>query len=201
MFFGSKTAPLVLDNLCPQEPCTSVAVIVARCTLVVDVFFTFPLIMAPVYEILELTFFKSSYQARVSNKAIQDRDTEESLSYKHNGNQETVPSVPCTTKEAHWKKMILRTFLLFCVGILGIAVPNITELLALVTGFTLTFNGFIIAPLCHIKLMYKRGQVYGISGLLLIWWDAFLILAGTGLGGWTTYLAISCLKHPNGPTC
>lgn len=69
MFFGEKTGTcrkncnltvpeeLVLENLCPDGQCTSTFVVIAISTLIVDVFFTFPLIMAPVYELLELSLF------------------------------------------------------------------------------------------------------------------------------------------------
>lgn len=225
MFFGSDTKELVLDNLCPQGACTNSFVIIAHVALTVDVFFSFPLIMAPVYEVVELSLFgRTAPETRIEEEeeeSIQRRDV--GLIYADAGSDSGyVEKYPTKSQwwlppwePAHWKKMILRTLLLILTGALGIGISCIGQLLALVSGFTLTFNGFVIGPLIHMAMRYSKqikkfeglrdGTDYetsmersGLSCMLSVWWDAFLILFGIGIGGWTIYLAVVDLVNNNG---
>jgi len=219
MFFGEKTKELVLDNLCPDDHCTSSFVILALVALTIDVFFSFPLIMAPVYEVVELSMFARKMPEIVEGEedgSIQRRESmllyaDDSMRPRGNACSGLPPWQP-----AHWKKMVLRTILMGITGALGIGISCISQLLALVSGFTLTFNGFIIGPLIHLAMRYNRQiqkfeglrdktdyespmERTGMSCLLFVWWDIFLLLFGTGIGGWTVYLAVVDLRD-NG-TC
>ena len=51
---------MILNNLCPaKSACTEVFAIIAIATLIADIFVTFPLIMATVHELIELSIFKN----------------------------------------------------------------------------------------------------------------------------------------------
>jgi len=175
--------------------------------------------MAPVYEVLELSLFSRnadvediySDEPSVQIQRSSASQPDEKYMYKEpllSYSEEAKPGLKnCLTlpwKAAHWKKMILRTLLLiFTLGV-ALAIPCLSQLIALISGFTLTFNGFIIGPLCNLSLqyMYKPKKetleptVLGIHNFFLIWWDVFLILFGFVIGFWTIYLSVlDLVKH------
>eukprot|EP01130_Rhizamoeba_saxonica_P016306 TRINITY_DN7515_c0_g1_i1.p1 TRINITY_DN7515_c0_g1~~TRINITY_DN7515_c0_g1_i1.p1 ORF type:complete len:428 (-),score=64.13 TRINITY_DN7515_c0_g1_i1:90-1373(-) len=88
-------------------------------------------------------------------------------------------------KVAHWKKIILRTLVNGVVFAVAVGVPNISELLNLISGIALCYNGFIMGPIVYLKT--RRDNEYGLSLLLYVSHIAIVIF-GFGIGGWTTYL-------------
>jgi len=96
---------------------------------------------------------------------------------------------------AHWKKCIIRTIILLFVGGLAILLPDISQLIEIITGITVTFNGFVMGPLCHLRVQYLEKKWVGAWWILSLLCNSIIILFGLLIGGWTVYLSIIKLIH------
>eukprot|EP01126_Amoeba_proteus_P036929 TRINITY_DN3781_c0_g1_i2.p1 TRINITY_DN3781_c0_g1~~TRINITY_DN3781_c0_g1_i2.p1 ORF type:complete len:139 (+),score=5.51 TRINITY_DN3781_c0_g1_i2:201-617(+) len=113
-----------------------------------------------------------------------------------------IPQTRCAEfKHTHFRVCIVRTILMILTGIAGIFIDNISSLIGLVSGFTLTLNGFILGPLCYLRMKYDTESSkqpawrWGLS----VGVHTFLILTGTVVGCYQVYLAIRQLEDDLSP--
>jgi hypothetical protein len=62
--------------------------------------------------------------------------------------------------------------------------------IGIITGVTITFNGFVIGPLIHLKVQYNEKKWVGVWWILTLLFHGSLIIFGLLLGGWTIYLSV-----------
>lgn len=223
MFFGNITAGLpfhsvlclflenVVYNLCPDPTteCTSPFVIFVQCMLIIDVFFTFPIIMAPAYDVIEDSLFVDGNHQLEKDLLVEPTTEYElrrcSLTFRQHNYLHGPKDAYCfgllPMYNAHWKKCIIRAIVLVFVGALALAIPDLSDLLGnfsklpasfigIVTGATVSFNGFIMGPLCHLKVQYNEQQWKGMWWIVTLLFHVALIIGGVGLGGWTVYSSV-----------
>jgi len=180
MFFGDNIDSNVLTNICPETLCAHPFSIIAHAALVIDVLFTFPLVLATVHEVLESSIFYYT-----------PRDDDSVLLPVDHDIQKTHRRFPM--EYSLIKRNILRTGVVFLCWALAAAIPNVGDLLGIISGIAITFNAFVLGPLIHLKLKFDEHSVSEMkrfSWLLSLILHTFIILFGAGIGWWSAYLSV-----------
>jgi len=189
MFFGPDTQSLVLENLCPDGVCVNTFTTLAQISLFVDVIFTFPLVLAPAHEVIENSLFRDPDEsfADLIQPITNSSDVEFTGSSK----------CMCLFEYSLLKRNFLRTICILVTYAVAALIPNISALVGIISGVTLTFNAFIMGPLVHLKWKYDKiisKEDVSYQWLFSLCANIFLILSGFVLGGWSTYLAIQSIQ-------
>ena len=92
---------------------------------------------------------------------------------------------------SHWKKCVVRTLLCALTLGLAVAIPDISDLINLVSGISLSFNTFIFPPLVYLKLDWISIKIGEKKFRPLVWLLFILILLfGCGAAVVTTIQAV-----------
>jgi len=150
--------------------------------LIIDVLFTYPLILTTVHEVLESTvFFYNLPKDKGSDFLMEDQKK----------NIQRRGKFPI--EFSLLKRNVLRTGVVCLVWAMAAAIPNVSGLLGIISGIAITFNAFILGPLVHLKLTYDEAHssyFKKISWLVTLILHVMIILFGAGIGIWATYLSV-----------
>eukprot|EP01123_Difflugia_compressa_P006180 TRINITY_DN18355_c0_g1_i1.p1 TRINITY_DN18355_c0_g1~~TRINITY_DN18355_c0_g1_i1.p1 ORF type:complete len:449 (+),score=40.59 TRINITY_DN18355_c0_g1_i1:150-1349(+) len=195
MFFGNNTEDLVLLNICPGVSCVNTYTIIAQIALFVDVLFTFPLVLAPAHEVIEKAIFVTQEERETfTSSTIQLKRSESSSNFRFN-------SAKCfyVIDYSLFRRNILRTLTMVLTYAIAALIPNISGLVGIVSGATLTYNSFIMGAIIHLKCEYNYAdamEVRSFRWYMKLTIHIFIILCGIFLGVWAVYLAIIQIMNP-----
>eukprot|EP00164_Ancoracysta_twista_P000679 GFYU01000899.1.p2 GENE.GFYU01000899.1~~GFYU01000899.1.p2 ORF type:complete len:189 (+),score=47.72 GFYU01000899.1:990-1556(+) len=137
LMWGRDVEDLVVSNLA-----AGAVVIVVKVCLILDLLFTFPVMLAAARETVERMFVLETVPVSWGTQVDNVIGTE-------------------------GKRNVLRTLLVLLIGVLALSIPNFSAVVNLVSGLALSVVGIVLPPILH-TLIFKKALSKAQIGLNVV---------------------------------
>ncbi|KAL6060342.1 Transmembrane amino acid transporter protein [Balamuthia mandrillaris] len=186
MLFKDHTDSIVINNL--QN---NAFVSVARIMLVIDLFFTYLVVIVPARDIVETSLLKEKPAKKTNTDNFGEDDDDEDY--------EEVRPVPVTFKQKvvvwfkdNWRGLarnVIRTVMVGITVLIATTITQFSDLIGLVSGLALSAMAFILPPLLHLKLNWKGWRRIGFMTVV----NVLIIVFGLVAGVTTTFESVKSI--------